>query len=54
MGEGASSNANGFKVTELKNGHVFKLGDLTLKTIHTPGHTPESSCFLLSDRDGKD
>lgn len=38
----------------MKNGHVYRLGDVSIKVIHTPGHTPESSCFLLSDRDGRD
>lgn len=31
----------------------FKLGDITLKVLHTPGHTMESSCFLLLDEKGK-
>jgi len=31
----------------------FNVGDLTLKVLHTPGHTPESSCFLLLDEQGK-
>jgi hydroxyacylglutathione hydrolase len=32
----------------------FKIGDLTIKLLHTPGHTPESSCFLLIDETGKE
>jgi hydroxyacylglutathione hydrolase len=32
----------------------FKIGALTLKVLHTPGHTMESSCFLLSNEKGKD
>jgi hydroxyacylglutathione hydrolase len=32
-----------------KDGEVFKLGDCTLTAIHTPGHTLESTCYLLSD-----
>lgn len=32
----------------------FKVGDLTIKLLHTPGHTPESSCFLLIDNTGKE
>lgn len=31
----------------------FKLGDVTIKVLHTPGHTMESSCFLLFDENGK-
>ncbi|HNP54376.1 MAG TPA: MBL fold metallo-hydrolase, partial [Ferruginibacter sp.] len=32
-----------------KDGEEFKLGNITLKAIHTPGHTPESTCYLLLD-----
>ncbi len=37
-----------------KDGEEFKVGDLTIRVLHTPGHTMESSCFLLSDENGKD
>lgn len=30
-----------------KDGEVFAIGDLTIETIHTPGHTMESTCYLL-------
>ncbi|PHN03700.1 MBL fold metallo-hydrolase [Flavilitoribacter nigricans] len=33
----------------LKDGSVFKLGNLKFEVIHTPGHTPESISFLLTD-----
>ncbi|MDP5107114.1 MAG: MBL fold metallo-hydrolase, partial [Polaribacter sp.] len=33
---------------------VFKVGDITITLLHTPGHTMESSCFLLKDKQGKD
>ncbi len=33
---------------------VFKLGKITITVLHTPGHTPESSTFLLKDESGKD
>jgi len=36
------------------DGEVLTLGDITIKVIHTPGHTVESSCFLLTDKNGKD
>lgn len=36
------------------DGEEFKLGDVVLKVLHTPGHTLESSCFLLKDEKGKD
>ncbi|WP_042352606.1 MBL fold metallo-hydrolase [Bacillus massiliigorillae] len=37
----------------LKDGDVFKIGNLVFETMHTPGHTPESISFLLTDRGGK-
>lgn len=37
------------KVVLLKDGDVIKIGNLTLKAIHTPGHTPEHLSFLLID-----
>ncbi|WP_194851185.1 MBL fold metallo-hydrolase [Nonlabens antarcticus] len=32
----------------------FSIGDITLILLHTPGHTLESSCYLLKDSDGKE
>ncbi len=32
----------------------FKVGNIILKVLHTPGHTMESSCFLLLDENGKE
>lgn len=32
----------------------FKVGDLVIRVLHTPGHTMESSTFLLIDKEGKD
>lgn len=31
----------------------FKVGNYTIKAIHTPGHTLESTCYLISDENGK-
>jgi hydroxyacylglutathione hydrolase len=36
------------------DGEVFKLGNVSIELLHTPGHTMESSCFLLKDENGKD
>lgn len=36
-----------------KDGEEFKLGKITIKAIHTPGHTLESTCYLLKDETGK-
>ncbi len=37
-----------------KDGDVFKLGNVTIKVLHTPGHTLESTTYLLRDENGKD
>ena len=44
----------GYPVHHAKDGEEMKLGKLTLKVLHTPGHTPESSCYLLLDEMGKE
>jgi len=36
------------------DGEVFKVGDITITAIHTPGHTMESTTYLLKDKKGKD
>ena len=35
-----------------KDGEEFKLGDIGIEVLHTPGHTLESSCFLLKNEKG--
>lgn len=37
-----------------KDGEDFKLGAVTIRVLHTPGHTPESTTFLLLDEGGKE
>jgi len=36
-----------------KDGEQFKIGALSIEVMHTPGHTLESSCYLLKDEKGK-
>jgi len=36
-----------------EDGQEFKLGDITIKALHTPGHTMESTTYLLKDENGK-
>ena len=36
------------------DGEEFMVGDLTIVALHTPGHTMESTTYLLRDADGKD
>jgi len=43
-----------FPVHIAKDGEIFKVGNLSIEVLHTPGHTLESSCYLLKDENGKD
>ncbi len=43
-----------FKAHIAKDGELFKIGDVTVKVLHTPGHTMESTCYLLLDENGKE
>lgn len=42
-----------YDVYNAKDGEEFTIGKIKIKVLHTPGHTPESSCFLLIDEKGK-
>ena len=44
----------GFDAIIATDGQEFKVGDVTIKVLHTPGHTMESTCFLLIDENGKE
>ncbi len=44
----------GFDAVIATDGQLFKIGDITIKVLHTPGHTMESSTYLLIDENGKD
>lgn len=50
---GPTTMETGFDAIIGKDGQEFKLGDITITLIHTPGHTMESSCFLVTDKNGK-
>lgn len=48
-------NANpSFEAHISKDGEEIKVGKITLKVLHTPGHTMESTCYLLRDEQGND
>lgn len=51
---GPTKMKTGFDCIIGEDGQVFKLGNAEIKLIHTPGHTMESSCFLLKDETGKE
>ena len=40
-----------YEIYNAKDGEDFNLGKVKIRVLHTPGHTPESSCFLLIDED---
>ena len=42
-----------FPVHVAKDGETFKIGAVTIEVLHTPGHTMESTCYLLKDENGK-
>jgi hydroxyacylglutathione hydrolase len=43
-----------FDFISAKDEQVFEIGNVTIKVLHTPGHTMESTCYLLIDEDGKE
>ena len=48
-------NANpSFKAHIATDGEIFKLGNVQIKVLHTPGHTMESTTYLLLDENGKE
>ncbi len=42
-----------YKVHNAADGEMFALGNISIEVLHTPGHTLESSCYLLKDENGK-
>ena len=43
-----------FECISATDGQEFKIGNVTIKVLHTPGHTMESTTYLLKDEKGKD
>ncbi len=43
-----------YEIISARDGQVFEVGDCKVKVIHTPGHTMESTTFLLTDENGKE
>src|SRR5437588_3645636 len=39
-----------FEFAPLKDGDTLRVGSAGLRVLHTPGHTPESACYLLNER----
>ena len=42
-----------YEIYNSKEGEIFKLGKISIEVMHTPGHTLESSCYLLRDENNK-
>jgi glyoxylase-like metal-dependent hydrolase (beta-lactamase superfamily II)/rhodanese-related sulfurtransferase len=51
---GPTKMETGFECMKGVDNQEFKLGNATIRLMHTPGHTMESSCFLLLDESGKE
>ena len=43
-----------FKFKQVEDGELISVGKIKIKAIHTPGHTIESTCYLLIDEKGKE
>ena len=52
--EGGEDWQYAFPHVGLKHGDKINVGNLTLEVLHTPGHTPESISFLLTDHPATD
>ncbi len=44
----------GFEAIIAEDGQIFEIGKIKIKVLHTPGHTMESSTYLLIDENGKE
>jgi len=49
---GPEANTN-YSVINAKDGEEFSIGKIKIRALHTPGHTLESTCYLLIDETGK-
>lgn len=51
---GPTTMKTGFDMLVATDGQEFELGNIRIRLLHTPGHTMESSCFLLIDEEGRE
>lgn len=42
-----------YDAVRLRDGNTFRIGGIEFRVVHTPGHTPEHICFLVTDRGGR-
>lgn len=50
---GPTTMKTGYDMLVAEDNQEFKLGNVTIQLLHTPGHTTESSCYLLKDENNK-
>jgi hydroxyacylglutathione hydrolase len=46
------SNGGSYDAVRLRDGDTFRIGNIQLRAIHTPGHTPEHLCYEVTDLGG--
>ncbi len=49
---GSKSGGGSYQHRLLRDGDVFRIGSVEFHVLHTPGHTPEHACYLVTDRGG--
>ncbi len=47
------SGGGSYDAVRLRDGDAFRIGGIEFRAVHTPGHTPEHICFLVTDRGGR-
>lgn len=50
---GSEADTN-YEITKAANNSFFNVGSIKIKVLHTPGHTPESVCYLLLDKNNNE
>ena len=43
-----------YEIIKAENNTIFNIGSIKIKVLHTPGHTPESVCYLLYDENNNE
>ncbi len=51
---GPTKMETGFEAIIAEDNQIFEIGNIKIKVLHTPGHTMESSCYLLIDEKGEE
>jgi glyoxylase-like metal-dependent hydrolase (beta-lactamase superfamily II) len=54
MGPDSKRAHSKFAIKETKDGEVIGVGNVKITVVHTPGHTLESSCYVLTDSNNTD